>query len=254
MLLYLFLLLSHILGKSVTMKCNYQTSSRGINLNWFKHDSDLQVPQFILWKGSSSSPQFLIKEYSEETEKVSVKHDKEQKEFRVKISSAAVTDSAVYYCAVRPTVTGNNKTLYKILQSTRRQQPAQKTQHYTISTRGNEAVKIRDRAAMEEQLIYLFTPPFLHVFNTYSLCHFTLLHITSFMDINVWISFYVSIRNLFLREMLTCSILIFPAVLGILWSVAFYMDGRHLETIHIVQSKLLLASDPAVTAQLLPIL
>ncbi|CAJ1073108.1 unnamed protein product [Xyrichtys novacula] len=29
------------------------------------------------------------------------------------ISSAAVTDSAVYYCVLRPTVTGNTKTLYK---------------------------------------------------------------------------------------------------------------------------------------------
>ncbi|CAI5676921.1 unnamed protein product [Oreochromis niloticus] len=33
----------------------------------------------------------------------------------LQISSAAVTDSAVYYCAVRPTVTGNTKTLYKNL-------------------------------------------------------------------------------------------------------------------------------------------
>ena len=33
------------------------------------------------------------------------------------ISSAAVTDSAVYYCAVKPTVTGNYTTLYKNLWS-----------------------------------------------------------------------------------------------------------------------------------------
>ncbi|KAJ4921607.1 hypothetical protein JOQ06_022989, partial [Pogonophryne albipinna] len=33
------------------------------------------------------------------------------------ISSAAVTDSAVYYCALRPTVTGNTNTLYKNLWS-----------------------------------------------------------------------------------------------------------------------------------------
>ena len=33
------------------------------------------------------------------------------------ISSAAVTNSAVYYCALRPTVTGNTNTLYKNLWS-----------------------------------------------------------------------------------------------------------------------------------------
>uniref|UniRef100_A0A3P9L3F9 Ig-like domain-containing protein n=1 Tax=Oryzias latipes TaxID=8090 RepID=A0A3P9L3F9_ORYLA len=88
-------------GDTVTLSCKYSGSI-----------------QYFYWyqQKSSSSPHFLIREYSDETGKFSVKHNKEQKEFHVKISSAAVTDSAVYYCAVEPTVTGNNKTLYKILQ------------------------------------------------------------------------------------------------------------------------------------------
>ncbi|CAI5677028.1 unnamed protein product [Oreochromis niloticus] len=40
-----------------------------------------------------------------------------KKRLDLQISSAAVTDSAVYYCAVRPTVTGNTETLYKNLWS-----------------------------------------------------------------------------------------------------------------------------------------
>uniref|UniRef100_H2LSN8 Ig-like domain-containing protein n=1 Tax=Oryzias latipes TaxID=8090 RepID=H2LSN8_ORYLA len=88
-------------GDTVTLSCKYSGTIQ--EFFWYQQKS-------------GSSPQFLIKEYSEETEKFSVKHEKEQKEFHVKISSAAVTDSAVYYCAVQPTVTGNNKTLYKNLQ------------------------------------------------------------------------------------------------------------------------------------------
>uniref|UniRef100_A0A3B3D5N9 Ig-like domain-containing protein n=1 Tax=Oryzias melastigma TaxID=30732 RepID=A0A3B3D5N9_ORYME len=87
-------------GEYVTLSCKYSGS---IN--------------YIFWyqQNSSSSPQYLIKEYAD-TEKFSVKHNKPKKEFHLQISSAAVSDSAVYYCAVEPTVTGNNKTLYKNLQ------------------------------------------------------------------------------------------------------------------------------------------
>uniref|UniRef100_A0A3P8SMP9 Ig-like domain-containing protein n=1 Tax=Amphiprion percula TaxID=161767 RepID=A0A3P8SMP9_AMPPE len=85
-------------GDSVTLSCNYSVSI--LSLYWYQQKS-------------SSSPQLLIAEYSEKTEKLSFIHDKQSKELHLKISSAAVSDSAVYYCALQPTVTGNSKTLYK---------------------------------------------------------------------------------------------------------------------------------------------
>ncbi|CAG5867958.1 unnamed protein product, partial [Menidia menidia] len=64
-------------------------------------------------------PEFLISHLgsgSIGTEKVSgLKIEVKDKDIKMQISSAAVTDSAAYYCAVRPTVTGNSTTLYKNL-------------------------------------------------------------------------------------------------------------------------------------------
>ncbi|KAI3374120.1 hypothetical protein L3Q82_005933 [Scortum barcoo] len=65
-------------------------------------------------------PEFLIFHLgTRNTEKpgLSVKVSEDKTQMDLQISSAAVTDSAVYYCAVRPTVTGNSKTLYKNLWS-----------------------------------------------------------------------------------------------------------------------------------------
>uniref|UniRef100_A0A3B3HR96 Ig-like domain-containing protein n=1 Tax=Oryzias latipes TaxID=8090 RepID=A0A3B3HR96_ORYLA len=84
-------------GKSVTMKCNYQTTRTGLYLYWYKHDSDLRAPQFILWKGA--------KKFKEDRFDAELK----DKSVPLKIQKLHVSDSAVYYCALRPTVTGNMK-------------------------------------------------------------------------------------------------------------------------------------------------
>ncbi|KAM3603661.1 uncharacterized protein V6R79_000256 [Siganus canaliculatus] len=89
-------------GENVTLSCRYSVT---VNyLYWYR-----QKP--------GSSPQLLMSEYSEKRDGLSFIHQKERKEFHLEISSAAVSDSAVYYCAVKPTVTGNTKTLYKNLWS-----------------------------------------------------------------------------------------------------------------------------------------
>ncbi|XP_078144025.1 uncharacterized protein LOC144542164 [Centroberyx gerrardi] len=85
-------------GDRVTLSCNYSVSVK--NLFWYR-------------QYSSSSPQLLIMEYSQKIPGLSFKQEKERKEFHLEISSAAVTDSALYYCALQPTVTGNPESLYK---------------------------------------------------------------------------------------------------------------------------------------------
>uniref|UniRef100_A0A3Q3F1D4 Ig-like domain-containing protein n=1 Tax=Labrus bergylta TaxID=56723 RepID=A0A3Q3F1D4_9LABR len=74
-------------GENATLSCNYSGSAN--YLCWYQQKS-------------GSSPQLLIGEYSEKIEKLSTRHDKQSNEFHLEISSAALTDSAVYYCALQP--------------------------------------------------------------------------------------------------------------------------------------------------------
>ncbi|KAJ8367019.1 hypothetical protein AAFF_G00333770 [Aldrovandia affinis] len=88
-------------GSSLMLSCNYTGSAR--SLQWYR-----QFPR--------SKPEFLIL-IMESTNhitkavpphpRLSVKLDKENKRVDLEISSAEVTDSALYYCALEPTVTGN---------------------------------------------------------------------------------------------------------------------------------------------------
>ncbi len=91
-------------GKNVTLTCNY--SGAPDNLHWYRQ-YPRSAPRFLLYiyeSGlmSDNIPQRLTPRINKKTKRVDLE-----------ISSAAVTDSAVYYCALRPTVTGNTTTLYE---------------------------------------------------------------------------------------------------------------------------------------------
>ncbi|XP_077081837.1 T cell receptor alpha chain MC.7.G5-like [Siphateles boraxobius] len=100
-------------GDQLILKCNYTTTDPNPYLFWYK-----QLP--------NRSPTFILSEFSfgkgttepEFEERFSATLDSKSRSVPLKIqdiSSAEVSDSAVYYCALRPTVTGNTRTLYKNL-------------------------------------------------------------------------------------------------------------------------------------------
>uniref|UniRef100_A0A3Q3ELP0 Ig-like domain-containing protein n=1 Tax=Labrus bergylta TaxID=56723 RepID=A0A3Q3ELP0_9LABR len=85
-------------GDTITLGCTFETTNPYPNLFWYRQEM-------------GSSPQLLIGGYSEKKEKLSTRHDKQSKEFHLEISSAALTDSAVYYCALQPTFRSSTVTL-----------------------------------------------------------------------------------------------------------------------------------------------
>ncbi|XP_055721768.1 uncharacterized protein LOC129813492 [Salvelinus fontinalis] len=107
-------------GSSVSLSCTYETSSSNIYLYWYQQYPN-QAPQFLLCDTleadiTPTSPE----EYYLEGSRVKISCNYTNKErtcVYLEISSAEVTDSALYYCALRPTVTGNTDTLFKNLQS-----------------------------------------------------------------------------------------------------------------------------------------
>ncbi|KAI5086095.1 hypothetical protein C0J45_23483, partial [Silurus meridionalis] len=95
-------------GDDVTLSCKYKTSATTPYLHWYrKHPKS--KPVFLLYinlYGSKTNPM---------PTRLDVKIDKTNKEVDLIISSAAVSDSDLYNCALVPTVTGNPAALYKNL-------------------------------------------------------------------------------------------------------------------------------------------
>uniref|UniRef100_A0AAR2KI16 T-cell receptor alpha/delta variable 28.0 n=1 Tax=Pygocentrus nattereri TaxID=42514 RepID=A0AAR2KI16_PYGNA len=93
-------------GRNVTLFCNYSRAAD--SLHWYR-------------QYSGSPPQFLILDYSGVITEaqppvpgISINHvNKLKQHVDLKISHTVMSDSALYYCALQPTVTGNSATLYK---------------------------------------------------------------------------------------------------------------------------------------------
>uniref|UniRef100_A0A3Q1AHE2 Ig-like domain-containing protein n=1 Tax=Amphiprion ocellaris TaxID=80972 RepID=A0A3Q1AHE2_AMPOC len=88
-------------GRNIKLTCEYDGSI--YNIQWYRQFQRSR-PEFLLSITEGGSIHPTLSDFSAHI-------DKTQKHVDLEIISAAVTDSAVYYCAVRPTVTGNNKTL-----------------------------------------------------------------------------------------------------------------------------------------------
>ncbi|KAK7163329.1 hypothetical protein R3I93_007393 [Phoxinus phoxinus] len=98
-------------GSSVTLSCSFSASGTQDYLHWYRQYGRSKPEFIVLTFGSAKEAQVsdVDSRFTVEVEK------RELNRVYLEISSAEVSDSAVYYCALRPTVTGNTSALYKNL-------------------------------------------------------------------------------------------------------------------------------------------
>ena len=85
---------SGIEGEPVTLTCDYETTDTDPYLYWYRHHSDLQAPQFILWKRSTGSDQYIPDDRKYESQTTN-------KQTTLTIKSLTLADTALYYCALQ---------------------------------------------------------------------------------------------------------------------------------------------------------
>ncbi|KTF72902.1 hypothetical protein cypCar_00044970 [Cyprinus carpio] len=96
-------------GSNVTLSCSFTDSSTTDYLHWYRQYGRSKPEFIVLMYDTANDAQ-----ESDVDPRFSVNIPK-RGHVDLKISSAAVSDSALYYCALAPTVTGNTRTLYKNL-------------------------------------------------------------------------------------------------------------------------------------------
>uniref|UniRef100_A0A3P9B5L8 Ig-like domain-containing protein n=1 Tax=Maylandia zebra TaxID=106582 RepID=A0A3P9B5L8_9CICH len=99
---------SSLEGSTATLSYRYSRQATGGDQFYWYRQYPGKPPEFLT---------FNLGTQNTTNSKLSVRMVDDRNGLNLQISSAAVSDSAVYYCAVRPTVTGNSKTLYKNLWS-----------------------------------------------------------------------------------------------------------------------------------------
>ncbi|KAL7385934.1 hypothetical protein ABVT39_002088 [Epinephelus coioides] len=92
-------------GSTVTLSYRYSKQATGGDRFFWYRQYPGKPPEFLI---SHSGTEVML---NQPIPGLTIKVD--QNLINMNISSAAVTDSAVYYCAVRPTVTAKPQSLYK---------------------------------------------------------------------------------------------------------------------------------------------
>uniref|UniRef100_A0A3B4YW74 Ig-like domain-containing protein n=1 Tax=Stegastes partitus TaxID=144197 RepID=A0A3B4YW74_9TELE len=96
---------SSLEGSTVTLTYKYSKQATGGDQFYWYRQHPGKPPEFLIFHlGTQNVTQAGLS--------ATVSGDKNQ--ITLKISSAAVTDSAVYYCALRPTVTGNTNRIISV--------------------------------------------------------------------------------------------------------------------------------------------
>ncbi|KAL6490132.1 hypothetical protein MHYP_G00004770 [Metynnis hypsauchen] len=90
-------------GDSVTLSCNYTGSASTDYLLWYRQYPRSR-PEFLILVSETN----ITQNADPPVAGVSANINKEKNDVDLLISSAAVSDSALYYCALRPTVIGNH--------------------------------------------------------------------------------------------------------------------------------------------------
>uniref|UniRef100_A0AAV2JXC8 Ig-like domain-containing protein n=1 Tax=Knipowitschia caucasica TaxID=637954 RepID=A0AAV2JXC8_KNICA len=95
-------------GHTHTLICKFTTTDRFPYLYWYKQEGR-GAPKYMM----KISPGNVINSPEFDESKFGAKLVKNS--LSLKMEVVDVTDSAVYYCALEPTLTGNTNTLYKNL-------------------------------------------------------------------------------------------------------------------------------------------
>ncbi|KAL0152107.1 hypothetical protein M9458_052538 [Cirrhinus mrigala] len=95
-------------GFSVKLSCNYSSAD---TLHWYRQYPG-SAPEFIVLISDGAKQVQVSNVDSRFTAKVT---KNKGNHVDLEISSASISDSALYYCAMEPTVTGNTRTQHKIL-------------------------------------------------------------------------------------------------------------------------------------------
>ncbi|KAK2861018.1 hypothetical protein Q7C36_005184 [Tachysurus vachellii] len=94
-------------GSNITLTCTYDQSAR--YLHWYRQKPQSE-PEFLLLIIISTND---VTKAKQPDPRLSIKLRKKEKKVDLEIFPAAVSDSALYYCAMEPTVTQNSNRLYK---------------------------------------------------------------------------------------------------------------------------------------------